>query len=225
MTHEDWPTKIFSILGSIFGAIATFAAAALGIKKMVKLQSQGWKRAREAKVSREKALDQLLPSLDISHPTLIDQIRGIANRLTHIEIAIEMLGIEHQASFELLGLAIWHSDHDGKAVYISPTLGDLLGMSTEEARGWGWLTSVHTDDRKRVRNEYVYSVMDKRPFSEYYRFKRSNDQRIVYVHGLAYPVVPSASEIQTVKFIGRALEVSKEEWLANMKDKDELGST
>lgn len=217
MTHDDWPTRILSNVGSLFGGVAAFAAAVLGIKKLVKLHSLRWKKSRELKAGREKALDQLLPSTDPSHLTLVDQVKANGARLANIEIAIEMLGIEHQASFELLGLALWHSDSEGKAIYISPTLAELLGMSTEEARGWGWLTSIHTDDRKRVRNEYVFSITDKRPFSEYYRFKRP-DGTTKYVHGLAYPVISPSSQTQPVKFIGRALEITREEWSSNLKE-------
>ena len=217
MTHDDWTTRILSNVGSLFGGVAAFAAAVLGVKKLVKLHSLRWKKSRELKANRENALDQLLPSTDLSHMTLLDQVKANGTRLANIEIAIEMLGVEHQASFELLGIALWHSDSDGKAIYISPTLAELLGMSTEEARGWGWLTSVHTDDRRRVRNEYVFAVTDKRPFSEYYRFKRS-DGSVKYVHGLAYPVVSPSSQTQPVKFIGRALEITREEWTSNIKE-------
>lgn len=64
---------------------------------------------------------------------------------------------------------IWESDAEGKCTYASRTCQRLVGRSYEDLEGWGWVSAVHADDRKRVSEGWKLALEQKREFNDEFR--------------------------------------------------------
>ena len=96
-------------------------------------------------------------------------------------------------------IAFWESDKDGKCIFASNKLGELMDMNPGEVLCDGWITKLHPDDLIRVTHAWEMAVHQKRTFIADYRFVHDNGD-VINVQGHCHPVVNSKKEI--VKFIG-----------------------
>lgn len=64
---------------------------------------------------------------------------------------------------------IWESDAEGKCTYTSRTYQRLVGRSYEDLEGWGWVSAIHADDRKRVSEGWKLALEQKREFNDEFR--------------------------------------------------------
>jgi PAS domain S-box-containing protein len=74
---------------------------------------------------------------------------------------------------------IWMEDADRKLIWENRTTLDFTGRTWEEEQGYGWMESVHPDDRDLVRREYVETTAAQRGFTLDLRMRRSDG---VYRH-------------------------------------------
>lgn len=74
-------------------------------------------------------------------------------------------------------------DPDGRTLYVSPRVRDLLGISPAEyiARSIEWDSLVHHDDRERMREDYRSFLETGQPDSGDYRFVHA-DGHVVWIH-------------------------------------------
>ncbi|MFW5969763.1 MAG: EAL domain-containing protein [Halofilum sp. (in: g-proteobacteria)] len=64
---------------------------------------------------------------------------------------------------------IWHSTADGRLIDISDEWLDLVGITLEEARDWGWADVVYPDDREDYLNVWIEAIREGRPCEREYR--------------------------------------------------------
>lgn len=62
----------------------------------------------------------------------------------------------------------WESNHLGECVFSSRALCHLLGRSSDEMLGMGWINSVAPDHRDRVADSWADAVAQRREFNETY---------------------------------------------------------
>lgn len=61
-------------------------------------------------------------------------------------------------------LLAWITEPNGICIYISPAWEAYTGQTADEAKGYGWLLSVHEDDQKQARR----SFFDSNDVGDYY---------------------------------------------------------
>jgi len=82
---------------------------------------------------------------------------------------------------------IWESDSEGRCTYANRTYQRIVGRNYEDLEGWGWVSAVHPDDRKRITDEWKLSIEQKREFSNEFRVLRP-DGNEVQVISVGHPL-------------------------------------
>ncbi len=81
---------------------------------------------------------------------------------------------ESEARFRALTdsapVGIFQTDASGNNVFLNPAGLTMTGLTPEEARGAGWSSAIHPDDRARVFQEWTDAAAGGRDFSSEYRF-------------------------------------------------------
>lgn len=127
---------VISSAGSV--AVTIFVAHLRAKRKAVSVLSQ---LVSDVKLIRE----QVFPN---GGSSMRDSINRIEER-QHVDSEIRRAGFHHSAS------PIWEADHEGRITWCNSSFAKLLGVSTEELKGHGWMSMVLRDDLPKVRHEIV----------------------------------------------------------------------
>jgi len=185
----------------LVAAIGSTIAALLGGLKLWKVAARKWATSRELHAHRS----QLLESIGA-------RIEEMSARQIQIELTTHLIHAATGMTLVLAGIPAWRSSPDGQCLFATPLLAELLDLSEASARGWGWLSAVHPEDREQIRGDYVKACAERRIFSAFYRYKHHNG-KVVYVSGTAYPVI-NPNDGLVVEYWGRAVEISRDQWEA-----------
>ena len=71
---------------------------------------------------------------------------------------------------------VWTADSTGVIVGPQPEWAAFTGTTLEQYRGWGWMNSVHADDRDRVETSWRDAVRQKRVLDLEYRLRRADGE-------------------------------------------------
>ena len=85
---------------------------------------------------------------------------------------------------ELAPVAIYHTDRDGRCVYVNERWRDIAGLTTEQALGDGWRQAIHPEDLGALSDAWDRLVRDGGELEEEFRF-RAPDGRTTRVLGVA----------------------------------------
>ncbi|MGI4834400.1 MAG: PAS domain-containing protein [Janthinobacterium lividum] len=77
---------------------------------------------------------------------------------------------------ESLPVLVWTATPSGQRDYFNPRWLTFTGQSLASQLGEGWLESLHSDDRDRVRQQWQASVDQDTPFQVEYRLRRADGQ-------------------------------------------------
>ena len=100
----------------------------------------------------------------------------------------------------------------GKCQFVNEYLCKMLDMSLSEAQGFGWVQSLHPDDRDRVVEEWENATNRRSFFSEEYRFQRP-DGGVSWVSGTAVP--RESEEGQILEYLGVCADITPLKHLEN----------
>ncbi|WP_373534012.1 PAS domain S-box protein [Microcoleus sp.] len=67
---------------------------------------------------------------------------------------------------------IWVCNTDGEMAIEQPTLGAFTGLTFEEYKGWGWLDTIHPDDRAHVGSIWSAAVANRSLYEDELRMRR-----------------------------------------------------
>ena len=96
-------------------------------------------------------------------------------------------------------IAFFEADTDGKFVFVSDKLAEVLDLNPHDALGDGWITAIHPDDVDRVTKSWHFAVKQKRAFVESFRFwNRTSPEKTVQIH--CHPA--TGPRRQVAKYIG-----------------------
>ncbi|MES1166196.1 MAG: PAS domain S-box protein [Verrucomicrobiota bacterium] len=100
---------------------------------------------------------------------------------------------------------VWTTTPSGEAVEDSPSWRAFTGQSYEQWRGYGWLTAVHPEDRRRAEEAWRAAVAAKSRYEVEYRVRRPDG---TYAHTLARatPILSESGEIE--EWIGLNFDIS-----------------
>jgi diguanylate cyclase (GGDEF)-like protein/PAS domain S-box-containing protein len=114
-----------------------------------------------------------------------DERETLEARVRHLEQRLFEAEAKYEALVEQLPAAIYIDapDPNGRTLYVSPQIRDLLGISPADYIGRGdvWETLIHPDDRQRMMDEYLSWLETGQPESGDYRYIRS-DGSTVWIH-------------------------------------------
>ncbi|MGP9812675.1 PAS domain-containing protein [Rhodopseudomonas sp. NSM] len=70
---------------------------------------------------------------------------------------------ELRLTLDLIPTLAWRTAADGSADYLNQRWLDYTGLSLEAARGWGWISVVHPDDRAQLHDRWQEMLASHRP--------------------------------------------------------------
>ncbi len=106
---------------------------------------------------------------------------------------------------EVSPVGIYRADASGQAVYLNAQSCEIIGLLPESAKGYGWSSTVHPDDRERVFEGWKQAVAAKRGFVSEHRFQHA-DGRLVWAANWSQPEQDSAGEI--VGHVGVLIDIT-----------------
>jgi len=102
-------------------------------------------------------------------------------------------------------VGIFRTNATGHCIFLNERGSETIGLSPEEAMGYGWMHRVHPDDRDRVLAEWHTSLEKNIPFRSEYRFERP-DGGISWVFGQALPEKGPGGEITS--YVGTITDIT-----------------
>src|SRR5262249_744365 len=110
-----------------------------------------------------------------NHDGELTRIGGLAEDVTRRKRAEEALReSEHRwrCLTESLPQAVWTAKPDGACDYFSAQWTEHTGIPEGELLGWGWLETLHPDDREETRRLWTCAVAGCGPYDVEYRVRR-----------------------------------------------------
>ena len=104
-------------------------------------------------------------------------------------------------------VGIFLASADGFYLYVNERWSDITGLSYDQAFGDGFLTAVHSHDRKRVRTEWHRCVREQTPFQSEYRIFRESDKKELWVMGQALPEINTDGSL--AGFVGTITDITE----------------
>jgi PAS domain S-box-containing protein len=102
-------------------------------------------------------------------------------------------------------IGIFHTDVEGRTIYVNERCAEFSGLSVEASRGFGWVDAVHPEDRARVMKDWLASVAARTEYISDYRILRPSGE-IRYIHVRVAPVQDRHGEPRG--FVGTAEDVT-----------------
>lgn len=207
----------------LFGALGAAFSAAFGGVKLWKVLKRKWEIRKAKQLEKEQALQNLFESVAAFKEIqgkleegsgrmdkLLSSIEEIKERQLQIELLTSLIHNSQGIYLVMMGIAAWRSEVDGRCVFATEPLAEMMGCDIEDIKGFGWVSAIHEEDREAVRKDYLDACTHKRKFQYFYRYRRQ-DRSICYVRGVAYPIMNiKTGEVQ--QFLGQAIEISEQEW-------------
>ncbi|MGK7295349.1 MAG: PAS domain S-box protein [Candidatus Wenzhouxiangella sp. M2_3B_020] len=82
---------------------------------------------------------------------------------------------ERYRSLAALGPALlWQTDETGDEIALNPGWLDYTGQSLEETQDWGWIRTVHPEDRREARRAFAEAYRSGKPLEHQLRLRSRN---------------------------------------------------
>lgn len=177
--------------------ITAAAAAAVLWRVIRRLFNQS--TATHAKID---ALEELLAQVQETGMTA-----GAEKALQRLERRILLTQAQVRVVMEVDNTGYVETNKDGGLLYCNTQFTHWTGLNAEEAKGFGWATAIHPEDRARVVTDWTNSVKEERPIDLWYRYKR--DSVVTPVHARSV-VVRDDSANKVLGFVALIVPVENE---------------
>ncbi|MDQ0324023.1 PAS domain S-box-containing protein [Pararhizobium capsulatum DSM 1112] len=84
--------------------------------------------------------------------------------------------VEQNKIINAIPVMAWSTLPDGTADFFNEHFLSFLGITSEVAHGWGWMTSLHPDELETLASVWSALIASKRPGETEARFRRSDGQ-------------------------------------------------
>ena len=102
---------------------------------------------------------------------------------------------------------VWTTNANGEVVSDMPSWRAFTGKSVDEIMGWGWINSLHPDDREHTAKIWSQSVQNKSFYETEYRIRRHDGEyRYVSVRGV--PVLEQDGSIR--EWVGTCTDITEQ---------------
>jgi PAS domain S-box-containing protein len=114
---------------------------------------------------------------------------------------------EHlRALLEESPVAVYLTDDSGDCVYVNRKWREMSGLSEEEARGKGWISGLHPDDRAEIGEKWYRSVETNGEWSFEYRFQ-NKEGKTTWVLGNAAAVRNGDGNL--IAYVGTNVDITE----------------
>lgn len=202
-SHEI-AAKVIAGITAVFGALA----AAWKFYRLIGPRARQWRERQQARAAAFDQLPQLLQEVAALRERLAVETdpMQLLESLRNVEVALQSVRQTTWTILDISGLAFWESDPDGKTVFASSRLAEIVGLGPQAILGNGWVATLHPDDRERVFREWQAAVAQRRFFALKYRFQHLDGQ-IVSVWGKGLPLYGATGQVNG--FVGVLKEVAE----------------
>jgi two-component system sensor kinase FixL len=111
----------------------------------------------------------------------------------------------HRALFEVSPQVVWFADAAGHLTYVNQHYIAFAGLPLEQARGEGWLTSIHPEDRESVYAAWAKAVGGAEGYEVEFRMRRRSDGSYRWHLCRGAPVRDAAGKVE--RWIGIAIDI------------------
>lgn len=122
-----------------------------------------------------------------------------------VELAWRKSQKRYQTLTEASPVCIFNTDANGNCLYVNQGWSEITGLSLAEARGSGWTSNLHPEDRDRILTEWYFAAEARVPFKSEYRMVRP-DGKITWVIGQAIAEIGEDGEIKG--YVGTITDIS-----------------
>lgn len=136
-----------------------------------------------------------------------DPAEKIKNTQELHRYAKDLLSVRVSISEQWLKIGVYICNKEGECTWTNEYLNNMFGLDSQDMLGFGWLTSIHRDDRKRVNEEWLYSINNNIPYDSSYLLINARDNLLISVKTKALAVVDNNEEVQC--YIGYLREESR----------------
>ncbi len=149
---------------------------------------------------RRVAEARLQDALASVEQQVADRTDALSRAMTELKISEK----QFRLITDLSPVHLFRAGPDGDATFLSPGFFSMTGLSREQALGFGWIESVHPDDRKRLMEGWHEALQAQVIFQAEFRFRVSTGEFRWY----RARVVPDLDEDGTVcGWVGAAVDL------------------
>jgi len=136
----------------------------------------------------------------IKHPETNEPIgmasitRDIRDRKT-AEDVLKQSEERFRSLTEATAQIIWIANADGFMAIEQPTLSAFTGQTFDNYKGWGWLDTIHSDDRAIVASSWSAAIGNRSPYEVEFRMRRL-DGEYRYMSCRAVPILNADGSIR-----------------------------
>lgn len=179
---------IIKVIVSVLSLLAT-----VGLFAWAKKRFEHYRKNRDtARSMQTEILGRVIEDLKvIKHQvlpnggsSLNDKVSDIASHLGEIDKTLVAMKLRQRNSSEILDVANWESDKDGRVEYVSTALCDLVGRTSASLMDFRWQAYIHPEDRDRITKEWSESIKSGGEFNSFYRYIKA-DGAVQKVRGKA----------------------------------------
>jgi PAS domain S-box-containing protein len=131
--------------------------------------------------------------------------RDISDR-KQAEIALQHSEERFRSLIEATSQIVWSTNAKGEFVTEQPQWTAFTGQSFDEFKGWGWLNTIHPDDRVHIAEAWTNSVANRALYDIEMRLRRY-DGEYRYMHIRGVPIVNTDGSIR--EWIGRHTDITE----------------
>ncbi|MEG4629433.1 PAS domain S-box protein [Microcoleus sp. AR_TQ3_B6] len=137
----------------------------------------------------------LIKHPETNEPIAIASItRDIRDRKT-AEDVLKQSEERFRSLTEATAQIIWIANADGEMAIEQPTWNAFTGQTFDNYKGWGWLETVHSDDRDRVASSWSAAIGNRVPYEGEFRMRRW-DGEYRYMSCRAVPILNADGSIR-----------------------------
>lgn len=181
--------QALTIIGALGGAVGT---AYSGWRWLVRPIRKFFSNLANACNSLPEIQKELTVIKDELKPNGGMSLRDAVNRIER-NLLIEKHA--RRAMTMAMDVAVFETDENGSCVWVNHMYKEITGLDAEQAKGLGWISSIHEMDRERVSEEWEDIVEQKRSFHMQYKMININSFKATNVKCDSFPIANDHGEV------------------------------
>lgn len=123
-------------------------------------------------------------AIAIQQASAYEQLQTELAQRQHAEADLRQSERRYASLAAAAPVGIFHTDAQGKCLYVNERWCQITGITPEVAATKGWVDGIHPDDQRTVAQEWCAAVRENRPFQLEYRIQQT-DGKQMWVFGQA----------------------------------------
>ena len=187
LVHAGFQAAFDALVGSfLLGGFIWWSAASLHATDQDRQRSMDALRAMRR--SLERSVDDRTAVLAETNATLAETNAALQAEIaqrTRTEAELRISENRFRSLVEATAAIVWHTNPQGGVDDEHPAWTAFTGQSFEQLRGWGWLDSVHPDDREHTARLWSQALASQTLYEEEHRLRdREGSYRVMSVRGV-----------------------------------------